>query len=109
MTIAEDQNTQARNFYKEAIALLHESDAEFMVGGGFASFHYTGIQRTVKDLDVFCKPSEYPKILKFFGEKGYQTELTDVRWLAKVFQWRAFHGRYFRHRQQHLPGRRSVV
>jgi len=86
MTIADDQNTQARNFYKEAIALLHESDAEFMVGGGFASFHYTGIQRAVKDLDVFCKPSEYPKILKFFGEKGYRTELTDVRWLAKVFK-----------------------
>jgi len=83
MTIADDQ---AHNFYKDAIALLHQSDGDFMVGGGFAFHHYTGIQRVVKDLDVFCKPSEYPKILKFFGEKGYRTELTDVRWLAKVYK-----------------------
>lgn len=61
-----------------------------MLGGAFAMFHYTGIYRDTKDLDVFCAPSEYPKILKHFAEKGYRTELTDVRWLAKVFK-----GEYF--------------
>ncbi|MBU1819972.1 MAG: hypothetical protein KKG00_00470, partial [Bacteroidetes bacterium] len=26
------------------------------------------------------------RILKFFAEKGYETQLTDVRWLAKIFK-----------------------
>lgn len=77
---------EAHAFYREAIELLHESGAAFMLGGAFALFHYTGIYRDTKDLDVFCKSSEYPKILKYFGTKGYRTELTDVRWLAKVFK-----------------------
>lgn len=77
---------EARSFYAEALEALNETGARFMLGGGFAMFHYTGIYRETKDLDIFCKPSEYPKILKFFGDKGYKTELTDARWLAKVFK-----------------------
>src|SRR5699024_305462 len=42
------------------------------------------------DLDIFCKSSEYTKILKHFAELGYETELTDVRWLAKITK-----GEYF--------------
>ena len=66
--------------------MLNDSGAAYMLGGAFAFFHYTGIFRDTKDLDVFCKSSEYPKIMKFFSEKGYKTELTDVRWLAKIFK-----------------------
>ncbi|MDB5191257.1 MAG: hypothetical protein JWQ96_820 [Segetibacter sp.] len=90
MVVTEEQKREAHAFYKEAIQLLHESGTNFMLGGAFAMFHYTGIYRDTKDLDVFCKPSEYPKILKFFAEKGFATELTDARWLAKVFK-----GEYF--------------
>jgi hypothetical protein len=86
MIVTEDQKTEARSFYQEAISLLNESGADFMLGGGFATNHYTGIYRDTKDLDVFCKSTEYPKILKLFADKGYQTELTDVRWLAKIFR-----------------------
>lgn len=90
MIVTEEQRKEAHAFYKEALELLEESGAEFMLGGAFCMFEYTGIYRDTKDLDIFCKPTEYPKILKFFGDKGYQTELTDVRWLAKVFK-----GEYF--------------
>jgi predicted nucleotidyltransferase len=90
MIVTEEQRKEAHAFYKEALELLEESGAEFMLGGAFCMFEYTGIYRDTKDLDIFCKPSEFPKILKFFGDKGYQTELTDVRWLAKVFK-----GEYF--------------
>lgn len=86
MVVTEEQKREAHAFYKEGIQLLHESGVPFMLGGAFAMFHYTGIYRDTKDLDVFCKPSDYPKILKFFAEKGFVTELTDVRWLAKVFK-----------------------
>src|SRR5690606_21044372 len=79
------QKEESEVFYKEALQLLLDSKCQFMLGGAFAMFHYTGIFRDTKDLDIFCKSSEYPKILKYFAAYGYKTELTDVRWLAKVF------------------------
>lgn len=84
--LTEEQVIEANIFYREALEMLNNSGASFMLGGAFAFFHYTGIFRDTKDLDVFCKSSEYPKIMKFFSEKGYRTELTDVRWLAKIFK-----------------------
>jgi hypothetical protein len=90
MIVTEDQKREAHAFYKEALGLLEECGTNFMLGGAFAMFNYTGIYRDTKDLDVFCKPSEYSKIMKFFAEKGFRTELTDVRWLAKIFK-----GEYF--------------
>ncbi|TJZ51419.1 hypothetical protein FAZ15_20080 [Sphingobacterium olei] len=90
MIETEQQKQESTAFYKEALRLLHDSSCHFMLGGAFAMFHYTGIFRNTKDLDIFCKSSEYPKILKFFADNGYETELTDVRWLAKIYK-----GEYF--------------
>ena len=75
----------ATEFYKEALELLNENGTNYLLGGAAAFFHYTGCFRDTKDLDIFCKSSEYPRILKFFGERGYRTEITDARWIAKVF------------------------
>jgi len=61
-----------------------------MLGGAFCIFHYTGLFRDTKDLDVYCKSTDCPRILKFFGDKGFRTEFTDARWLAKVY-----YGDYF--------------
>ncbi len=90
MIETEEQKREANAFYQEALEMLNASGANFMLGGAFAMFQYTGLYRDTKDLDIFCKSSEYPHILKFFADKGYRTELTDVRWLAKVFK-----GEYF--------------
>lgn len=84
MAQTEKQKAEAQEFYLDVIRILNENDLNFMLGGGFAMFNYTGIVRDSKDLDIFCKPSEYPKILKVIAEHGYDTELTDVRWLAKI-------------------------
>lgn len=81
----EQEKHESIDFYKQALEMLNASDCQYMLGGAFAMFNYTGIFRDTKDLDIFCKSSEYPKILKYFSDKGYRTELTDVRWLAKVF------------------------
>ena len=86
MELTEEQRTAATAFYKEALELLNSCGAEYMLGGGFALYHYTGLYRDTKDLDIFCKPSDYPTILKHFANHGYVTEMTDVRWLAKVFK-----------------------
>ncbi len=86
-----DHNKQAsRAFYQKALALLDESGAEYMLGGAFALFHYTDIHRDTKDLDIFCREQDYTRILKHFAQAGYETQLYDVRWLAKIF-----HGEYF--------------
>ncbi|HTI12760.1 MAG TPA: hypothetical protein VL832_29545 [Puia sp.] len=77
---------EVHSFYKDVVMLLHQHELPFMVGGGFAMHHYTGIVRDTKDLDIFCKPGEYAPILKLLADHGYVTELTDARWLAKVFK-----------------------
>jgi hypothetical protein len=79
-------NTKAMSFYKEVLELLSESGIPFLLGGAFATFHHTGVYRDTKDLDIFCKGSDYPKIMKFFTQKGYRSELHDVRWLVKLFK-----------------------
>jgi hypothetical protein len=84
MILTDEQRAAALQFYTEILDLLQECDVEYMLGGGFAMAHYTGIQRDTKDLDIFCRSHDYPKLLKFFAAHGYETELYDVRWLAKV-------------------------
>lgn len=78
--------TEAHGFFGNALQLLQESGIPFLVGGGLALRQYTGIIRDLKDLDLFCRAVDYPRILKFFSDQGFHTELTDVRWLAKVFK-----------------------
>lgn len=77
---------EARAFYQKALILLREHEISFMVGGAWALAYYTGIRRDTKDLDLFCIAEDYPAILQAFNEKGYYTEITDSRWLAKVYQ-----------------------
>jgi hypothetical protein len=90
MVETEEQKIEAHAFYQEALKLLDESGADYMLGGAFAIFHYTGIYRDTKDLDIFCKAVDFPKIMKHFADNGYRTEMYDVRWLAKVHK-----GEYF--------------
>lgn len=90
MIETEEQRKESEAFYREALDLLAECGADYMLGGAFALFQYTGIYRNTKDLDIFCKPVDCPKILKFFAAKGYETVMYDVRWLAKIFK-----GEYF--------------
>ena len=43
-----------------------------------------GINRATKDLNVFCKAGDFPRILLHFKEHGFETEVEDERWIAKV-------------------------
>lgn len=86
MIQGEEQKKAAQAFYREALQQLTESNTPFLLGGGFALYNYTGMYRDTKDLDIFCKPSDHLRILKFFSDLGYKTEISDARWLAKVFK-----------------------
>ncbi|MES2703473.1 MAG: nucleotidyltransferase [Bacteroidota bacterium] len=90
MIETEEQRLESEAFYGEALDLLDQSGIPYMLGGAFAIFNYTGLFRNTKDLDVFVRQKDYPAVLKFFAEKGFETQLYDVRWIAKIFK-----GEYF--------------
>lgn len=76
--------SQAENFYAEVLRLLSKKKLEFMLAGTYAFRQYTGIHRPTKDLDIFCRAGDYPKILQALQDEGYKTEITDARWIAKA-------------------------
>ena len=81
---------EAVDFYVESLRLLKESGIPFLLSGTYALSCFTGIVRPTKDLDVFCKPSDAPKILGFFKGRGYEIEMEDERWIGKVWQGEQF-------------------
>jgi hypothetical protein len=81
---------EAEAFYVSALERLNESGVPFMIGGAYAMRQYADIYRDTKDLDVFCKAGDYPRLLDALQAAGYATEITDANWLAK-----AFHDSYF--------------
>ena len=81
---------EAVDFYAESLRLLKESGVPFLLSGTYALSCFTGIVRPTKDLDVFCKPSDAPKILAFFKARGYEIEVEDERWIGKVWRGENF-------------------
>jgi hypothetical protein len=94
---------EAVEFYVESLKLLKESGVPFLMSGTYALSCYTGIVRPTKDLDVFCKPSDAPRILAFFKERGYETEVEDERWIFKVWQGENFFDVIFNISTTNLP------
>jgi hypothetical protein len=76
----------AHAFYAEVLKILKESKFTFMVAGGFAVNAYTGLRRPTKDIDIFVKAGDYPKILNKFASLGFKTQVQDERWIAKIFK-----------------------
>ena len=71
-------------FYAECLEVAKLANVPFAIGGYFATLVHTGIQRPTKDIDIFCKPGDFPRILNKFTSLGYSTHVEDERWLAKV-------------------------
>lgn len=80
----------AEAFYVDSLKLLKRSRIPFMIAGTYAVSAYTGITRPTKDIDVFCRAGDFPRIMKLFQEKGYEIEIADPRWLAKVKKGKHF-------------------
>jgi hypothetical protein len=80
----------ADSFYADSLRILAESQIPCLVAGTFAINCYTGINRATKDLDIFCKAGDFPRILLRFKEQGFETEIEDERWIAKVRQADSF-------------------
>jgi len=72
-------------FYRDVLNLINDSQIPYLVGGGYALDHYTGIARDSKDLDLVLEPAHAEAILKLFSVHGYRTELSFPHWLGKIF------------------------
>ena len=74
----------AERFYHDVLELLIKAKIPFLIGGTYAVSAYTGINRPTKDLDMYTKPGDYPKVLDLCSSVKYIVEITDTRWLAKI-------------------------
>ena len=99
----------AADFYIDALRKLQDTGIPFLVGGAFAFSHYSHVPRDTKDIDVFVKPDDCPRVLEAFERLGYQTEVPFPHWLGQDSSRRALHGHDLQLGQRRRAGRRSVV
>jgi hypothetical protein len=81
---------EAVQFYRDALGRLRDAGIPFMVGGGYAFRHFTGIERYTKDLDIFVRPRDTRAIMRTLGAAGFDTRMVFPHWLAKVYGSDAF-------------------
>jgi hypothetical protein len=82
--------SQAQTFYRQVLKTLSAADVPYLVGGGYAAREITGIERIIKDLDVFVVRDNLDLALSKLKEAGYRVQIPYSHWLAK-----AHCGRYF--------------
>jgi hypothetical protein len=80
----------AADFYIDALRKLQGTGIPFLVGGAFAFSHYSHVPRDTKDIDVFVKPEDLPRVLDAFEQLGFETRVPFPHWLGKIHK-----GEYF--------------
>lgn len=80
------EDNEQNKFYKEVLQTLIKNKFPFMIGGGLSVKEQAVIDRPMKDLDVFVKAGDYPKILQVLKEEGFKIRIQDERWLAKALR-----------------------
>jgi hypothetical protein len=75
----------AADFYIDALKKLQDTGIPFLVGGAFAFSHYSHVPRDTKDVDVFVKPDDCPRVLEAFAKFGYRTAMPFPHWLGKIY------------------------
>jgi hypothetical protein len=85
-----DAPSPADLFYRDALQRLEQAQVPFLVGGAYALRHYAGIVRHTKDLDLFTRQADVPRLLSVLAQAGYHTKTTFDHWLAKVFSGEFF-------------------
>ncbi len=68
-----------------ALRQLQLAEVPFVVGGAYAMFHYTGVVRYTKDLDVFLRREDEARAREVLARAGFRTLVQDPLWLSKAF------------------------
>jgi hypothetical protein len=76
---------ETRAFYCRTIEQLKTAGVPFLVGGAFALYPYTGIERNTKDFDIFVKEADRDRALEALAALGCRTEIPFPHWLAKAY------------------------
>jgi hypothetical protein len=84
--LPEPQETLAR----EVLIALDQEGIPYAVAGAFALLEHTGICRTTKDLDLFLTLENSSAALSYLESHGFQCEVCDPVWLAKVHRGNFF-------------------
>jgi hypothetical protein len=69
---------------RKVLAALERQRIPYAVAGAYALLEHTGICRTTKDLDVFLTSKNWYAALSCLRQQGFQSEICDPVWLAKV-------------------------
>lgn len=80
----ETRKSVYNDYYLPAVLALNEADLPFLVGGAYAFERFTGIERSLKDFDIFVRPKDCRRVLNELSVVGYQTELAFPHWLGKA-------------------------
>ncbi len=99
----------AEPFYADALGTLAGLGVPFLLAGTYALSAYTGIERPTKDLDIFCKPGDFPRILGHFQELGGMRRDRGRALDRQAAPGRAFHRRDLRLRGRYHAGERFLV
>jgi hypothetical protein len=86
MHIPEEQGT----LFREVLLILEEQHFPYAVSGAFALRQHTGICRFTKDLDLFMTAVTSRKVLPYLEKCGFECEVKDPVWLAKVHKGEFF-------------------
>ena len=74
----------ARELSRRVLTALGDSRIPFLIGGGYAFIQYTGIERPMKDFDVFVHERDWPGTTEALGGAGIETMLAFPHWLGKA-------------------------
>jgi len=83
LSLAIDPQTQA--VFRRAVQVLSEPDLPYAVGGLFALYHYAGVWRRVKDLDLFLLPEKVPVAARLLRRAGFAVRLRHPEWLVEAY------------------------
>src|SRR5712671_7179268 len=86
MDVPEEQAT----LFEEVLTILEEKHVPYAVSGAFALRQHTGICRFTKDLDLFMTAVTSRKVLPYLEKCGFECEVKDPVWLAKVHKGEFF-------------------
>jgi hypothetical protein len=77
---------EQRALFREVLRSLEKLKLPYAVAGAFALQKHTGIFRSTKDLDIFLSPEVATQALGELKKEGFQCEVCDPVWLAKVYR-----------------------
>jgi hypothetical protein len=74
----------ARELSRGVLVALRDAGIPYLIGGGYAFIRYTGIERPMKDFDVFLHERDWPSAVEALAGAGIETVLTFPHWLGKA-------------------------